>query len=79
MAQKHFSRQNCVSSSTTLNKNYVSMFCGLGEEPTRFRKKEKEKEEIKKKKLIAAKNGLVEMKGYLKTYEYNHVKYFCRT
>ena len=39
------------------------MFCGLGEEHARFRKKN----------LIAAKSGLVGMKGYLKTY--NRVKY----
>ena len=45
------------------------MFCGLGEEErTKFRKKEKEK------KLIAAKSGLVGMKGYLETY--NPMKYF---
>ena len=37
------------------------MFCGLGEEErTKTRKKKKEK------KLIAAKSGLVGMKGYLK-------------
>ena len=47
------------------------MFCGLGEERTKFRKKKKEKKEIN---LIAAKSGLVGMKGYLKTYK--HVKYF---
>ena len=47
------------------------MFCGLGEEErTKIRKKKKEKRE----NLIAAKSGLVGMKGYLKTY--NHVKYF---
>ena len=45
------------------------MFCGLGEEErTKFRKKKKEKN------LIAAKSGLIGMKGYLKTY--NHMKYF---
>ena len=43
------------------------MFCGLGEERTKFRK------EKKGKKLIAAKSGLVGMKGYLKTY--NPMKY----
>ena len=44
------------------------MFCGLGEEErTKIRKKKKEKN------LIAAKSGLVGMKGYLKTY--NCVKY----
>ena len=65
------------------------MFCGLGElERTRFRKKKKEKKGKKRKKkekkgkkkekkeinLIAAKSGLVGMKGYLETY--NHMKYF---
>ena len=49
------------------------MFCGL-EERTKIRKKKKEKKEIN---LIAAKSGLVGMKGYFKTY--NHMKYFCRT
>ena len=45
------------------------MFCGLGEEGrTKFRK---EKKEIN---LIAAKSGLVGMKGYLETY--NPIKYF---
>ena len=44
------------------------MFCGLEEERTRFRKKKK------RKKLIAANSGLVEMKGYFKTY--NRAKYF---
>ena len=48
------------------------MFCGLGEERTKIRKKKKEKE--REKNLIAAKSGLVGMKGYLKTY--NHMKYF---
>ena len=45
------------------------MFCGLGEE---------ERTKIRKKKkginLIAAKSGLVGMKGYLETY--NPMKYF---
>ena len=58
------------------------MFCGLGElERTKLRKKKKEKKGKKKEKkekkeinLIAAKSGLVGMKGYLKTY--NHMKYF---
>ena len=59
------------------------MFCGLGEEErTKIRKKKKEKkgkkkEEKGKKKeinLIAAKSGLVGMKGYLETY--NPMKYF---
>ena len=44
------------------------MFCGL-EERTKIRKNIKEK-----KKLIAAKSGLVGMKGYLETY--NPMKYF---
>ena len=47
------------------------MFCGLGEERTKFRKKKKEKN------LIVAKSELVGIKGCLKTY--NHMKYFCRT
>ena len=59
------------------------MFCGLGEEErTKIRKKKKEKNGRKRKKrekkkemhLIAAKSGLVGMKGYLKTC--NCVKYF---
>ena len=55
------------------------MCCGLGEEErTKFRKKKKEKKGKKKQKkeinLIAAKSGLVGMKGYLETY--NHLKYF---
>ena len=56
------------------------MCCGLGEERTKIRKKKKEKERKKtgkKKKeinLIAAKSGLVGMKGYLQTY--NPMKYF---
>ena len=59
------------------------MFCDLGEEErTKIRKKKKEKkgkkrEKKRKKKeinLIAAKSGLVGMKGYLMTY--NHTKYF---
>ena len=41
-----------------------TMFCGLGEEErTKIRKKKKEKKEIN---LIAAKSGLVGMKGSLK-------------
>ena len=44
------------------------MFCGLGEkERTKIREK-------KGKNLIAAKSGLVGMKGYFQTY--NHMKYF---
>ena len=51
------------------------MFCGLGEEERpKLRKKKKAKKE---KNLIAAKSGLVGIKGYFKTY--NRVKYFCRT
>ena len=51
------------------------MFCGLGEERTKIRKKKKEKKEKKKEiNLIAAKSGLVGMKGYLETY--NPMKYF---
>ena len=47
------------------------MFCGLGEEErTKIRKKKGKKG----KNLIAAKSGLVGMKGYLKTY--NPMKYF---
>ena len=51
------------------------MFCGLGEEErTKFRKKKKEKKRKKKEKkkkkkrknLIAAKSGLLGIKGYLK-------------
>ena len=48
------------------------MCFGLGEEErTKIRKKKKEKKEIN---LIAAKSGLVGMKGYLETY--NHLKFF---
>ena len=58
---------------------------GLGEEErTKIRKKKKEKKEKKEKtrkkkekkeiNLIAAKRGLVGMKGYLETY--NPMKYF---
>ena len=52
------------------------MSCGLGEEErTKIRKKKKEKKGKKKEmNVIAAKGGLVGMKGYLKTY--NHIKYF---
>ena len=60
------------------------MFCGLGEEErTKIRKKKKEKRKKRKKEkkgkkkeinLIAAKRGLVGMKGYLETY--NPMKYF---
>ena len=48
------------------------MCSGLGEEErTKIKKKKKEKKEIN---LIAAKSGLVGMKGYLETY--NQMKYF---
>ena len=61
------------------------MCCGLGEEErTKIRKKKRKKKEKKGKKgkkrkkkeinLIAAKSGLVGMKGHLKTF--NHMKYF---
>ena len=55
------------------------MCCGLGEEErTKIRKKKKEKKGKKKEKikinLIAAKSGLVGIKGYLETY--NPMKYF---
>ena len=67
---KNFGRKNCVCSSTTLRKNYISMFGGLEEEKrTRFRKKGR-----KKNTLLAVKSGLVGMKWYLKTYY--RVKYF---
>ena len=54
------------------------MCCGLGEEErTKIRKKKKEKKGEKKDiNLIAAKSGLVGMKGYLETY--NLMKYFLR-
>ena len=47
------------------------MFCGLGEEKRKKlgRKKRKKKE----KNLIAAKSGLVGMKGYLKTYNLRYM------
>ena len=54
------------------------MCCGLGkEERTQIRKKKRKNKMKKRKKemnLIAAKSGLVGMKGYLKTY--NHMNYF---
>ena len=52
------------------------MCSGLGEEErTKFRKKKKEKKGKKKEiNLIAAKSGLIGMKGYLETY--NPLKYF---
>ena len=54
------------------------MFCGLGEEErTKIRKKKRKKRKKKEINLIAAKSGLVGMKGYLETY--NPMKYFCRT
>ena len=46
------------------------MCCGLGEGCTRFRNNKK----TKKEKFIVAKNGLVGMKGYRKTYT-NPVKW----
>ena len=51
------------------------MLCGLGEERTKIRRKKTEKKGKKGKKLIAAKSGLVGIKGYLKTY--NLVKFFA--
>ena len=52
------------------------MFCGSEEEErTRFRKKKRKRNKKKKQKiLVAAKNELVMMKSYFKTY--NHVNYF---
>ena len=58
------------------------MFCGLGEEQrTRVRNKKRKKKGKKGKRgkrkeinLIAAKSGLVGIKGYFKTYK--HSKYF---
>ena len=52
------------------------MCSGLGEEKrTKFRKKKKETKGKKKEiNLIAAKSGLIGMKGYLETY--NPLKYF---
>ena len=55
------------------------MCCGLGEEErTKIRKKKRKTKGKKRKKkeinLIAAKIGLVGMKGYLETY--NYMKYF---
>ena len=48
------------------------MVCGLGEEErTKIGRKKRKKKEVN---LIAAKSGLVGMKGYLKTY--NNMKYF---
>ena len=44
------------------------------EKKEKNRKKRKEKEKKKEKNLIAAKSGLVGMKGYLETY--NPMKYF---
>ena len=50
------------------------MLSDLGEERTKITKKKKEKKE---KKLIAAKTGLVGMKGYLKTYNHNYEIFFA--
>ena len=66
VAPKNFGRKNCVCSSTALHKNWILMSCGF-EERTKIRKK-------KEINLIAAKSGLVGMKGYLETY--NPMKYF---
>ena len=49
VAPKNFERNNCICSSTTLHKNEISMFCGLGEEErTKIRKKKKEKKKRNK-------------------------------
>ena len=51
VAPKNFGKKNCVCSSTTLHKNSILMFCGLGEEErTNFRKKKKGKKRKKKGK-----------------------------
>ena len=51
------------------------MLCSLEEERTKFRKKKKDRKKVKKEiNLMAAKSGLVGMKGYFKTY--NRAKYF---
>ena len=51
VAQKNFGRQNRVCSSTTLRKNSISMFCGIGEEErTRFRKKNRKTKKNKNRK-----------------------------
>ena len=51
VAQKNFGRQNCVCSSTTLHKNQISMFLGLGEEErTRFKKKNRIEKRKQKRK-----------------------------
>ena len=50
------------------------MFCGLGEERTKIRKKKRKTKGKKEINLIATKIGLVGMKGYLETY--NYMKYF---
>ena len=49
-SQKNFARHNCLCSSTTLHKNLISIFCGLGEKRTRFRNKKGKKENKGKKK-----------------------------
>ena len=50
------------------------MFCGLGEEERTKSRKKKEKKGIN---LIAAKSGLVGMKGYLEAY--NHMKFYSQS
>ena len=51
------------------------MFCGLGEESVqKLGRKKGNKRKKKEMNLIAAKSGLVGMKGYFKTC--NRVKYF---
>ena len=60
MVPKNFGRQNYICSSTTLHKNLISMFCGLGvEERRRFRKKKERKKNKKGKneENITIKNG----------------------
>ena len=42
------------------------MFCGLGDERTKLKKKKGQKKKKKEMNLIAAKSGLVGMRGYRK-------------
>ena len=49
------------------------MFCGLAEKKN-VQKLGRKKRKKKEMNLIAAKSGLVGMKGYLETYD--HIKYF---